>query len=58
MKVCKIQWYTWDSDKLVIQAVTKSESIQIGSVKYTYTGITTKEQVDQIIEDTISGKIK
>jgi hypothetical protein len=67
MWIRKIQWHTWDGNKLVVQAVTKNivkenneiiENTQVGSVKYTYTNISTREQVDKIIEDIISGKIK
>lgn len=67
MIIRKIQWQTWDGNKLVIQAITKQvkeenneliESVSLGSVKYSFVGITTKEQINQIVEDIISGKIK
>jgi len=68
MKVIhKIRWQIWDGDKLVIQAVTKRtvekdnrllESISLGSVKYTFTGIDTQEKVDKIVEDIENGTLK
>lgn len=68
MKVIhKIRWQIWDGDKLVIQAITKRtvekdtrllESTSLGSVKYTFTGIDTKEKVDKIVEDIENGTLK
>lgn len=63
----KIRWYTWDGNTLVVQALTRrvtekdhelTKIIPLGSVKYTFTGIDTKEKVDNIIKDIVDGKIK
>jgi len=64
--VVKIQWQLWDGDSLTIQAVTQrvteedcelTEIVQLGSVKYFFTGIDTKEKVDKIVKDIEDGTL-
>jgi hypothetical protein len=64
--VVKIQWQLWDGDSLTIQAVTQrvteedcelTEIVQLGSVKYYFTGIDTKEKVDKIVKDIEDGTL-
>jgi hypothetical protein len=65
--VRKIRWYIWEEPTLTIQVVTKRmieeggelvEATPIGSVKYTFNDIDSKEKVESIIKDIVDGKIK
>lgn len=65
--ICKIRWQTWDGDTLVVQAVTQrvteedcelTEIVPLGSVKYTFNAIDTKEKVDKLVKDIEDGTIK
>jgi hypothetical protein len=65
--ICRILWRTWDGDNLVIQSVTQrvteedcelTEIVPLGSVKYTFNGIDTKEKVDKLVKDIEDGTIK
>jgi len=64
--VVKIPWQLWDGNNLTIQAVTQrvteedcelTEIVQLGSVKYTFIGIDTKEKVDKIVKDIEDGTL-
>jgi hypothetical protein len=65
--ITKILWQIWNGDTLTVQAVTQrvteedcklTEIVPLGSVKYVFKGIDTREKVDNIIEEISSGKIK
>jgi len=64
--VVRVQWQLWEGDSLTIQAVTQcvteedcelTEVVQLGSVKYFFTGIDTKEKVDKIVKDIEDGTL-
>jgi hypothetical protein len=65
--ICKIRWHIWDGDTLVVQALTRrvteknlelTKITPLGSVKYTFNGIDTKEKVDKLVKDIEDGTIK
>lgn len=65
--VRRVRWYIWEEPTLTIQVVTKRvteddgeliEAVPIGSVKYTFNNIDSKEKVESIIKDIVDGKIR
>lgn len=63
--VRKIRWYHWHDNMLFIQVFTRGVVKQSdtkglvphGSIQYAFTGIDSKEKVDQIVEDVRNGTI-